>query len=51
MVIKCRDCGTEFAVDEKEQAWYAERGLQIPKRCKPCREKRKQNNSNRKRRA
>jgi DNA replicative helicase MCM subunit Mcm2 (Cdc46/Mcm family) len=44
MVIKCRDCGTEFSVDEKEQKWFESKGLQMPKRCKACRDKRKQNN-------
>ncbi|MEG1543056.1 MAG: zinc-ribbon domain containing protein [Tannerellaceae bacterium] len=38
MMVKCKDCGEEFEVTEGEQAWYAERGWDIPKRCKACRE-------------
>lgn len=41
MVIKCKDCGAEFKLEEKEISWYAKRGWEIPKRCKACREKRK----------
>ena len=37
MILKCKDCGEEFEVTEGEQAWYAERGWEIPKRCKTCR--------------
>ena len=35
--IKCVECGTEFYFSEGEQAYYAERGYQEPKRCKECR--------------
>lgn len=38
MMVKCKDCGEEFEVTEGEQSWYAERGWDMPKRCKPCRE-------------
>lgn len=42
-VIKCTDCGEEFIFAAGEQAFYAEKGFNNePKRCKPCREKRKQ---------
>ena len=42
-VIKCTDCGEEFISTAGEQAFYAEKGFNNePKRCKPCREKRKQ---------
>ena len=42
-VIKCTDCGEEFIFTAGEQAFYAEKGFNNePKRCKPCREKRKQ---------
>ncbi len=37
--IKCVECGTEFNFSEGEQAYYAERGYQEPKRCKDCRVK------------
>lgn len=42
-VIKCTDCGEVFISTAGEQAFYAEKGFNNePKRCKPCREKRKQ---------
>lgn len=41
-IIKCKDCGKEFVVDDKELKWYADRGWDVPKRCKECRTKRKQ---------
>lgn len=44
IIIKCKDCGETFDVYEKEQAWYKERGFEIPKRCKKCREKKKERN-------
>ncbi|RMD92748.1 MAG: cytochrome C551 [Calditrichaeota bacterium] len=40
-MIICEDCGEEFTFSADEQQFYAERGFQQPKRCKPCREKRK----------
>lgn len=38
---KCKDCGREFYMDYKEVHFYQEKGLSLPKRCKECREKRK----------
>lgn len=35
--LTCVDCGAEFAFSASEQAFYAERGFSLPKRCKPCR--------------
>lgn len=47
--IECSDCGREFVFTEREQAFYASkvdaktgRPWNPPKRCKPCREARKQ---------
>lgn len=40
--LTCRDCGAEFGFSEGEQAFYAERQLAAPQRCKACRDKRKQ---------
>ncbi|MFO1520035.1 MAG: zinc-ribbon domain containing protein [bacterium] len=41
--ITCKDCGGEFTFTAREQAFYAEKGLRnAPTRCKPCRDKRKQ---------
>ena len=40
--ITCEDCGCEFVHSADDQARYAERGFETdPKRCRPCREKRK----------
>lgn len=41
--IKCceRDCGDEFIFTEQEQTFYASKSLSEPRRCKPCRDRRK----------
>jgi len=40
--IKCVECGTEFVFTAKDQAFYQEKGFtNKPKRCKPCRDKKK----------
>ena len=45
--IKCLDCGTEFVFTARDQAFYHEQGFtNEPKRCKPCRDKRKQEKAN-----
>lgn len=45
ITIVCADCGTEFLFTEGEQAFYAERGIaNQPKRCKACRQARKNRN-------
>lgn len=38
---KCIDCGNDFVLTDKERAFYEDRNLHLPKRCKPCRDKRK----------
>ena len=40
---KCKDCGREFVMSYNEVHFYATNGLNLPKRCKECREKRKNN--------
>jgi len=47
----CLDCGKPFELTAGERAWYATHkdlktgeSLQMPKRCKPCRERRKNGN-------
>ena len=41
--LVCKECGNEFVFTAGEQEFYAEKGFNNePKRCKPCREKRKQ---------
>ena len=38
---KCKDCGEEFYMNYTEVAFYQKKELNLPKRCKECREKRK----------
>lgn len=33
----CADCGEVFTVTRREVQWYLSRGLEIPRRCAPCR--------------
>jgi CxxC-x17-CxxC domain-containing protein len=39
--LACASCGTRFLFTGGEQAYYAQNGLQEPRRCKPCRAQRK----------
>jgi CxxC-x17-CxxC domain-containing protein len=39
--IDCEDCGDQFVFSANEQEFFAKKGFQNPKRCKPCRNKRK----------
>ncbi|MFQ5751979.1 MAG: zinc-ribbon domain containing protein [bacterium] len=39
--LVCQECGQEFTFSADEQQFFNERGFQEPKRCKPCRDKRK----------
>jgi CxxC-x17-CxxC domain-containing protein len=39
--LVCADCGTSFIFTESEQAFFAQRALAKPKRCKACRRARK----------
>lgn len=48
--IKCQDCGTEFIFSVAEQKWYEEKGFTPPKRCRYCRNRRKNEQYNRERR-
>lgn len=42
-ILICQECGKEFVWTAGEQEFYAERGFaNEPKRCKECREARKQ---------
>jgi len=41
--ITCAECNTPFQFSEREQEYYRERNLTHPKRCKPCRDARRQN--------
>ena len=45
-VITCCDCGKEFTFTAGEQEFYQLKGLtNEPKRCKECRDKRKNSRS------
>lgn len=39
--MKCKDCGNPFYITYDEEKWYTNKGLNIPKRCKACRNKRR----------
>ncbi|MFC1865789.1 zinc-ribbon domain containing protein [Chloroflexota bacterium] len=39
--IICVECGKAFTWYRDEQAFFISKGLTSPKRCKPCRERRK----------
>ena len=38
--VCCKDCGRIFILPDYEAEWYTRKGLTLPKRCKPCRNKR-----------
>jgi len=40
-LVTCVDCGAQFSFSARDQAFYQERGYQAPRRCKTCRDKRK----------
>ena len=40
--IKCRDCGNPFVFSAGEQAFFEQKQLHDPVRCKGCRELKKQ---------
>src|SRR2546425_11895277 len=45
--LNCADCGQAFIFTAGEQEFYERKGFkEIPKRCKPCREARKQRRGN-----
>lgn len=46
-MIICKDCGQDFPIKEEEITWYQSKGFEVPKRCKTCRDKRKQNGASR----
>lgn len=40
--IICKECGKECIFTTGEKEFYAQKGLNEPKKCKDCREKSKQ---------
>jgi hypothetical protein len=43
-MIRCKDCGEEFVLSANERRWFEGRGLQLPKRCVPCRQDKRERN-------
>lgn len=43
---KCVDCGKEFTLSDSEEKFYKDKNLALPKRCKECRDRRKQQKRN-----
>jgi hypothetical protein len=46
VTIECIDCGVTFDVSADEQAWYKEKGFELPKRCHKCRKARRGKTNN-----
>lgn len=40
-LMKCKECGKYFELTWSEKLFFEQKGLSIPKRCMPCRAKRK----------
>lgn len=40
--LKCVDCQADWILTEKEKEFFLGKKLNLPKRCKPCREAKKQ---------
>lgn len=40
--ITCIECGTDFVFTTRDQEFYKEKGFKEPKRCRNCRNLRKQ---------
>lgn len=40
--LTCADCGHDFVWTAKDQAFFAEKGFQPPKRCRDCNKARKE---------
>lgn len=39
---RCADCGGDFYITDRDQAYFMKRGLELPKRCWACRQRNKQ---------
>jgi hypothetical protein len=40
-ILKCLDCGESFVFTAGEQAYFRSKSLSAPRRCQPCRNRRK----------
>lgn len=38
---ECIQCESDFYIKESDQAFFEQKGLELPKRCWPCRQKNK----------
>ena len=45
MIRVCVDCGRQFEITPGEERFYKSKGLDLPKRCKPCRDKKRSLNN------
>src|SRR6516165_1215494 len=41
LLLTCSDCGQEFTFSSEDQAFFRERGYSTPKRCRACRQAKK----------
>ncbi len=41
LLLTCSDCGQEFTFSSDDQTYFQERGYSAPKRCKACRQAKK----------
>ena len=44
-VMICKECGKEFEIVEEEKNFYISKGLELPKRCRECRIKRRKDSA------
>ena len=44
ITITCTDCKKDFIITPAEQQFFQQKSFDLPKRCKPCRVIRRQNN-------
>lgn len=42
----CVICGNEFVITYGEKVWMTDKGFPLPRRCKECRQKRKEREGN-----
>jgi hypothetical protein len=41
VILTCRDCGRDYLLDAPTRAWYASKGMVLPRRCEKCRAQRR----------
>lgn len=41
VVTKCVNCNKPFTITSSHAKWFLDKGLELPKRCKECRTKRR----------